>query len=130
MTKPIQLLGLAPFVKTSISLDIGSEAFSLLLTRLMEAFTTVALVAPKSDFRDQFSMLNIANIIIIMIIIIITTITIILIYIYMYMYIYMYIYVHIYIYVYIIYIYIYDIHIYIYIYMIYTHHTHIIYIIY
>jgi hypothetical protein len=86
MIKPIQLLGLAPFVKTPISLDIGSEAFSLLLTRLMEAFTTVASVAPKSDFRDQFSMLNIANTIIIMIIIItiVTTITMILIYIYIY----------------------------------------------
>ena len=81
MIKPIQLLWLAPFVKTPISLDIGSEAFSLLLTRLMEAFTTVASVAPKSDFRDQFSMLNIANTIIIMIIItIVTTITMILIY--------------------------------------------------
>ena len=64
MIKPIQLLGFVPWkiMETPISLDVGSEAFSLLLTRLMEAFTTVASVAPKSDFRDTVSMLDIANI--------------------------------------------------------------------
>ena len=55
MIKLIQLSGVALilFVEPPISLDIGSKAFSLLLTRLMEAFTTVASLAPKSDLRDQ-----------------------------------------------------------------------------